>query len=48
MKFTLAIATLAALSQAYYLDEFIKDAPPGMGKRSKRFTKQGKKKILDE
>ena len=48
MKFTFAIATLAALSQAYYLDEFVKEAPPGMGKRSKRFTKQGKKKILDE
>ena len=37
MKFTFAVATIAAISQAYYLDDFVKDAPRGMGRPFKRF-----------
>ena len=49
MKFTFTIATIAALSQAYYLDEFVKDAPRGMGRPINRFEgRRGEKKVLDE
>ena len=49
MKFTFAVATIAALSQAYYLDEFVKDAPRGMGRPINRFEgKRGEQKVLDE
>ena len=45
MKFTFTIATIAALSQAYYLDEFVKDAPRGMGRPINRFEgRRGEKK----
>ena len=30
MKTSFAVATLAAFTQAYYLDEFVLDAPDGM------------------
>jgi len=49
MKFTFAVATIATLSQAYYLDEFVKDAPKGMGRPINRFEgARGEKKVLDE
>merc|ERR1712156_922057 len=49
MKFTFAVATIATLSQAYYLDEFVKDAPRGMGRPINRFEgARGEKKVLDE
>ena len=48
MKFTFAVATLAAMSSAYYLDEFVKDAPEGMGKAQRRFRRVGRRRVLDE
>ena len=48
MKIVFTVATIAAMSHAYYLDEFVKDAPRGMGKRTKRFTLVNGKKVLEE
>ena len=47
MKFTFAVATLAAMSSAYYLDEFVKDAPEDMGRAQRRFKRVGRKRVLD-
>ena len=41
MKTSFAVATLAAFTQAYYLDEFVLDAPDGMGDPAPRYTDDG-------
>ena len=48
MKFTFAVATLVAISSAYYLDEFVKDKPKGMGRAQRRWKRVGRKRVLDE
>ena len=49
MKIAFAVATLAAFTQAYYLDEFVKEAPKGMSPRrpAKRFDGKGKDRVLE-
>ena len=57
MKLALTVATVAASSstsvfdnhrgQFYYLDEYFKNRPQGMGKPNKRFEGRGKNKVLD-
>ena len=49
MKSAFAVATLAAFTQAYYLDEFIKEAPKGMSPRrpAKRFEGRGRDRVLE-
>ena len=48
MKFTFAVAALVAMSSAYYLDEFVKDKPKGMGRAQRRWKRVGRKRVLDE
>lgn len=48
MKILFAVAALATITEAYYLDEFVDDAPSRMGRRTKRFTIEDGKKVLEE
>ena len=50
MKSAFAVATLAAFTQAYYLDEYVKDAPDGMVPRrpTKRFEGRGRDRVFEQ